>query len=146
MELKGSFADRLPPEKREKMERTLRRMEEVRRNDDMRLGDIINAKYDWAIEEIKKGHKVIEDLDKQIKEIEKKKEGVRLQLLKLDGVVLALKDVSEEADKMAKEEAAAKALAAKKAAEEAAAKAAEEEKSKKKTTRKRTTRKTKKTE
>lgn len=108
----------------------------------MRLRDIINAKHEWAKQEVEKGHKVIADLDNQIKQIEEQKDKVRKQLLKLDGIILVLDDINSEAEKIAKQEEAAKAAEAKKRAEEESKKAAEEEESKKKTTRKRT-RKTK---
>jgi len=157
MQLKGSMVDRLPAHKREKMERTLRRMEEVRRNDEMRLRNIIEAKKEWAINERKTGFDVIDQLDGQIgqinddlelkiqelreesdlrvQEVKERQEKINIQIIKLDGVLLALNDLIAESAKQeeemkrqrAVEAKKAKAEADKKAAEEAAAKAAEEE-------------------
>jgi len=157
MRLKGSMVDRLPPDKREKMERTLRRMEEVRRNDEMRLRNIIEAKKEWAINERKTGFDVIDQLDGQIEqiknelevqiqelkeqndlriqEVKERQERVNIQIIKLDGVLLALNDLIAESAKQEEEmkkqrEAEARQAASeakKKAEEETAKKIAEEE-------------------
>ena len=104
MRLKGQVLERLSPEKRERMERTLKRMEDVRRNDDMRLRNVVNAKKDWADKERKHGYEVIDALDKQVESIRQKQEDVKKQILKLDGILLVLDELIVESDRMAEQE------------------------------------------
>lgn len=125
MRLKGSMLDKLSPHKREKMENTLKRMGEVRRNDDMRLRDIIESKKGWAINERKTGFDVIDNLDsqieglqtvldekieelklamgKEVEEIKERQEKVRVQVIRLDGVLLVLNDLISESAKQDEE-------------------------------------------
>jgi len=119
MRLKGKMLDRLPPEKRERMERTLRRMEDVRRNDDMRVRELILAKKDWAEKEKQRGSDVIKNLEEQI-------EIVKQQLIKLDGCLLVLNDLDIDISKMDEDMKLQREAEAKKAQEIAAQKAAEE--------------------
>jgi len=99
MRLTGSMVDRLPPEKRERMERTLRRMEETRRNDDMYLRDVIKNKLEWAKTERQKGFDMIDGLNKRLQEVIKDTENriseINKQILKLDGIVLVLDELNE---------------------------------------------------
>ena len=99
MRLTGSMVDRLPPEKREKMERTLRRMEKTRRNDDMYLRDVVKNKLDWAKSERQKGFDMIDGLNKRLQEVIKDTENriseINKQILKLDGIVLVLDELNE---------------------------------------------------
>ena len=104
MKLKGKMLDRLSLEKRARMERTLRRMEDVRRNDDMRLRHVVESKRDWADKERKRGYEVIDTLDKQIKSIKQKQEDVKKQILKLDGILLVLDELIVESAKMVEQE------------------------------------------
>ena len=138
MRLKGKMLDRLPPEKRERMERTLQRMEDVRRNDDMRVRELIIAKKDWAEKEKQKGFDVIDKLEEQI-------ETIRQQLIKLDGCLLVLNDLDTDIKSIDEDLRLQREAEAKKAEEVAAQKAAEEEAAKKvvkpKKTRKRVTKK-----
>jgi len=152
MKLRGRFLEKLPPEKKARMERTLRRMEEVRRVDEMRLRKIVDEKLEWAKNERQLGTNVLTDLDKQIKQVEEEtakkikaindqKERVKIQMIKLDGVLLALNDLVEESNKQQKElekqKKADEAEAVKAAEKEAAEKAKKSKtKSKPKTTRK----------
>ena len=130
--------NRLPPEKRERMERTLQRMEDVRRNDDMRVRELIVAKKDWAEKEKQKGFDVITKLEEQIEDIKK-------QLIKLDGCLLVLTDLDADIKSIDADLRLQREAEAKKAEEVAAKKAAEEEAAKKavkpKKTRKRVTKK-----
>jgi hypothetical protein len=130
MRLKGKMLDRLSPEKRERMERTLRRMEDVRRNDDMRVRELIVAKKDWAEKERQKGFGLIDKLEEQIEDLKK-------QIIKLDGCLLVLNDLDTDITKMDEDLKLQREIEAKKIAEEEAAK--KEVKPKK--TRKRVTKK-----
>jgi len=98
MRLTGVAVDRLPPEKRERMERTLRRMEETRRNDDMYLRDVIKNKLEWAKAERQKGFDMIDGLNKRLQEVIKDTENrvseINKQILKLDGIVLVLDELN----------------------------------------------------
>ena len=134
MKLKGRNIDRIPPEKRVKMERTLKRMELTRRNDEMRLRELIRAKREWTIKENQKGLDVIKQFDNQIEQIEKQKEDIRMQLVKLDGCLLVLDDLIDESAKLEKEE--------QKRSDEEASKKAAAPKPKKKVTGKKSTKKT----
>jgi len=120
LRLKGSMLDRLPPEKRAKMERTLQRMDDIRRKDDMRIREIVEAKKQWAEKEREKGLNIIDQLEKRKEELTKQQEDIRLQLIKVEGCVLALTDVLNEAIRVEAEENATKEAEAKRAAEEEA--------------------------
>lgn len=133
--------DRLPPEKRERMERTLKRMEDVRRNDDMRLRHIVKAKRDWAEKERKHGYEVIDTLDNQIEAIKQKQEDVKKQILKLDGILLVLDELMTESAKMVEQERKDAEEALRVAEEEKAKKEAEKKKSKPRVTRKKAVKK-----
>jgi peptidoglycan hydrolase CwlO-like protein len=119
MKLKGKMLERLSPDKRERMERTLRRMEDVRRNDDMRVRELIIAKKDWAEKEKKKGFDIIAKLEQQIKDIKK-------QIITLDGCLLVLDDLDADIKKMDEDARLQREAEAKRAEEVAAQKAAEE--------------------
>lgn len=110
MRLKGKMLERLSPEKRERMERTLRRMENVRRDDDMRVRELITAKKEWAEQERQKGLDLISKLEDQIEDIKK-------QIIKLDGCVLALVDLESDVNKMDDELKAQREIEAKQAEE-----------------------------
>jgi len=121
--------ERLSPEKRERMERTLRRMEFVRRNDDMKLRDLIETKHEWAVQERQKGIDLIEQLENQVKEyaakIKDQQDKIRHQVVILDGCLIVLDDLISEADAISaeeksklKEDAANAAAESKKKAEE----------------------------
>lgn len=131
LRLKGAMLDRLPPEKRAKMERTLQRMEDSRRTDDMRLREIVEVKKQWAEKERQKGLDIIDQLEKKkeeiIKDLTTKQEEIKLQLIKIDGCILALTDVLNEAEKAQAEEMAAREAEAHRAAEEEAKRIAEAE-------------------
>jgi len=127
LRLKGRMAEKLPEKKRKKMERTLRRMEKVRRIDDMRLRELINAKREWVDKEREKGFNIIEQLDQQIEKIKNQQQAIREQILKLDGCALVLDDLIEESKQMDIEEAKKKEEDLKKAQDEVEEKTAKKD-------------------
>ena len=104
LELKGKALERLSPEKREKMEKTLERMREVRRKNDMILAKLIKGKKQWADKEKQKGLDIIGQLDSQIKQIKEQQGVIREQIKTLDGCLLVLNELDEEAEKLIKED------------------------------------------
>jgi len=104
MRLKGKVLERLSPEKREKMERTLKRMEDSRRKDDMKLRELINNKREWAVSERQKGFDIIKKYDEQIAQIEEEKNKVKGQIKTIDGCLLVLDDLILEIKKMDEED------------------------------------------
>jgi membrane protein involved in colicin uptake len=127
LRLKGRMLDRLPPEKRAKMERTLQRMEDSRRKDEMRIREIVEVKKQWSEKERQKGLDIIDQLEKRKEEMTKEQDNIRLQLIKIDGCILALTDVLTEANKIEAEEAAARAAETARAVEEESRRIAEAE-------------------
>lgn len=121
------MAEKLPEKKRKKMERTLRRMEKVRRIDDMRLRELINVKREWVDKEREKGFNIIEQLDQQIEKIKNQQQAIREQILKLDGCALVLDDLIEESKQMDIEEAKKKEEDLKKAQDEVEEKTAKKD-------------------
>ena len=100
MKLKGRLISKLDSKVLSKMEKTLERMEHIRRHDDMHLRDLIKAKIEWIEEEKAKGHGIIRRLDEQIITLKKRQDEIRQQLVKLDGGLVALKDLLNEAEKL----------------------------------------------
>jgi len=96
LRLKGHTLDRLSPEKRERMERTLQRMEEARRKDDMKLREVIKSKREWAVKERQKGFDIISKYDEQIEQIKEEQNKVKEQIKTLDGCLLVLDDLIME--------------------------------------------------
>ena len=72
----------------------------------MRLAQVIKAKKEWAEKERQKGFDVIEELEKQkeaiMENIANQQEQVRTQITKLDGILLVLNELDEEADNLIK--------------------------------------------
>ena len=83
MKLKGKVLERLPPAQIVRLEATLKRMERVRREDDMFLRDVIKEKLEWAKAERQKGFDTI-------KMFKTKSDDVHRQILKLEGIILVL--------------------------------------------------------
>ena len=73
---------------KEKQKETLSKMKENRKEDMLFLRDAINDKIKWAIAEKKKGIDTIKQLEDQIKD-------VRETVLRLDGALVVLKEMSE---------------------------------------------------
>ena len=86
MELKGKNVEKLPKTKKQKMEETLKRMEETRNKDDKFLRDVIEQKLKWAMDEKEKGLKTIEKQFQQIKDNQD-------ILMKIDGIILVLREL-----------------------------------------------------
>lgn len=72
----------MPRRKRtKKQEETLERMKKNRQIDSNNLRDIIKGKLDWAVKEKEKG--------------ERTKKNIEIQLHRLDGIILFIKDLFE---------------------------------------------------
>jgi len=82
MELKGEVVKKLKPEKKKKMEETLKRMEKIRDDDAKKLRYTIKEKLDWAIEEQKKGIKNIQEN--------------QVQVQRLQGIIIVLTELLEK--------------------------------------------------
>jgi len=82
MKLKGKNSEKLNKTKKEKMEVTLKRMEETREKDSQHLRDVMKSKLDWAIKEKEKGIRAIENL--------------KVQINRLEGIIIGLKDILDE--------------------------------------------------
>lgn len=73
---------------KEKQSETLSKMKENRYKDMLFLRDAINDKIKWAIAEKKKGLDTIKQLEDQLQD-------VRNTILRLDGALVVLKEMSE---------------------------------------------------
>jgi hypothetical protein len=93
MKLKGSNANRLKPELKEKMEKTLKRMEKTREVREMQLQDKINEKLLWLKEQEKLGAETIQKLTKQI-------EGIQVQVHRIQGAIVVLNDLNKSEEKV----------------------------------------------
>lgn len=81
MELKGRNVKRISKIKKEKMRKTLKIMTETREKDNINLRDLIKVKLNWALDEKQKGLNQLEKL--------------KIQIYKLEGIVLGMKDLLE---------------------------------------------------
>ena len=79
MKLKGRNAKNLKPKQRNKMNQTLKRMENTRKEDDKCLRDILNNRLMWAVSEKQKGLKKLED--------------TKAQILRLEGIIIIINDI-----------------------------------------------------
>jgi len=72
----------------------------------MRLAQLISGKKEWAEKERQKGLDVIEELEKQkeeiVKDITNQQEQVKKQITTLDGCLLVLNELNEEANNLIK--------------------------------------------
>lgn len=93
----------------------------------MRIREIIEVKKQWSEKERQKGLDIIDQLEKRKEEMTKEQDNIRMQLIKIDGCILALTDVLIEANKVEAEEAAAKAAETVRAVEEESRRIAEAE-------------------
>jgi len=89
MKLKGWYTKFLSKEQKIKMKKTLKRMEKVRKEDNMWLRNIIEQKIKIYNEEKEKGLKLINALKTKIEDLEK-------QVLKLEGAITALQEILKE--------------------------------------------------
>lgn len=93
MKLKGEVVKKIPKEKKEKMEKTLERMNKVREEDSMFLRDKLNEKLKWLEEQRQKGTEAIKKIDLQQQTLLQQKQSLTTQILKIDGAILTLKDI-----------------------------------------------------
>jgi len=86
MKLKGKQLENISEERKERMKKTIEKMEDVRKEDNENLRKIIKDKLQFCEDEKIKGNNVIRELLKQI-------ETLQNQVKYLDGAILALKDI-----------------------------------------------------
>lgn len=92
MKLKGKNSEKIKPAKKQKMEKTLKRMEETRKKDTDNLRARITGKIEYLVAERQKAIEAIEKYKKNIIELE----GLGL---KIDGALVTLKElVSNDTD------------------------------------------------
>ena len=96
LELKGRNASRIKPDKKEKMQKTLDTMKENRDKDALNLRDVAEAKLKWAQEQREKRVENINKYDESIKQLQ-------LQIVKLDGVILAYTELLGKKEEPKKE-------------------------------------------
>ena len=84
--LKGKNSERIKSEQKEKMQTTLNTMIDNREKDSVRLRDLAEAKLKWAQQEREKRVENIKKLNENIKQLQ-------LQVVKLDGVILAYEEL-----------------------------------------------------
>lgn len=82
--LKGKVLVKLSKKKKDKMKKTLNRMNKTRESDSKLLRDVIKTKLAWLISNKQEGVKKLKDL--------------KVKIDKLDGAILALQDVLKEVD------------------------------------------------
>ena len=74
----------------------------------MRLAHVVKAKKEWAEKEKQKGADLIKELEDRkkqvIKNIDLEQEKIRTQMTKLEGCLLVLNELEEEAEALIKEE------------------------------------------
>jgi len=86
---RGRNYKRLNKKQKAKIDKTTRRMKKIREKDTVRLRKNIKDKLVWAKEEQKKGLQAIEEFQKRININNR-------ELLKLEGIILALTQILEE--------------------------------------------------
>ena len=86
MKLKGKNSERIPKSKKIKMEKTLSKMQKIRKEDSIHLREIIKEKLKWAIAEKEKAIKMITANQENINKL-------KAQLLQLEGGIIALNDI-----------------------------------------------------
>ena len=91
MKLQGTNSKKIPKEKKEKMDKTLEDMTDVRNTDNVRLRLIIQKQIDYLNEQHANAIKVINTLNKQLKDVTEK-------AIKIEGALLGLTRVLSIAD------------------------------------------------
>jgi len=81
--LKGINSKRIPKYKKEKMKKTLIKMDKTRENDNILLRDLLQSKLKFAIAEREKGIKLIEVYQQKITQ-------TKQQILKLEGAIITI--------------------------------------------------------
>jgi len=90
--LKGKNAEKIKTDKKEKMEKTLKRMDDVREKDNVNIRDLITKKLAAYAQEREKAAQYITKLKGQIQQLE-------VQKLKIDGALISLNEVLKESSK-----------------------------------------------
>ncbi len=89
MRAKGKNYERRNKEQKSKIEKTIKRMKNIRIKDNVRLRKSIEDKLEWAKEQKKLGLKAIEDFKNRIR--------INTQeLFKLEGIILVLSQLLSE--------------------------------------------------
>ena len=86
MKLKGKLVEKLKPEVKAKMTKTLERMTQIRESDTIRLRQQITEKLKWLVEERQKGILAQKQHTQQIVDLDK-------QLLQIEGAILVLESL-----------------------------------------------------
>ena len=86
MKLKGKNSKKIPASKKEKMDKTLKRMEETRKKDTDNLRAQIVAKKKFLVEQKNKAIEAIEKYKKNIIELEELE-------LRIDGALVTLREL-----------------------------------------------------
>jgi hypothetical protein len=84
--LKGNASKKLKPKQKVKMEKTLEKMQKVRKDDSIHLREIIKDKLEWAKQERTKAIQTINKHQETINDL-------KAQLLKIEGAILCLNDI-----------------------------------------------------
>ena len=92
LELKGQNASRIKPDKKKKMKATLKVMQENRKKDSLNLRDVAESKLKWAKHEREKRIETIKKTNENLKQLQ-------LQVVKLDGVILAYEELLAKKEK-----------------------------------------------
>ena len=79
LKLKGRNADRLKPEQKKKMQKTLDIMKETRDKDALNIREVAKAKLEWAIAERERGLSA--------------NKKIQVQIHKLDGIITVLEEL-----------------------------------------------------
>lgn len=86
MKLKGKNSKKIPVSKKEKMEKTLKRMEDARKKDTNNLRVQINVKKKYLVEQKEKAIKAIDMYKEKIIELEE-------MGLKIEGALVTLREL-----------------------------------------------------
>ena len=89
MKPRGKNYNRMSEKQKQKIEKTVKRMENIRMEDNIRLRKNIEEKLEWAIEQKKKGLEAIENWKKNIQKNTQ-------ELFKLEGIILVLSQLLSE--------------------------------------------------
>ena len=88
MKLKGKLSKKLSKKDRKIKQKTLNRMKKTREEDNLFLRDVVKKKLEWAKAEKEKGLKTIQLLEQNIKK-------VKVQINRLEGIILVLTELEE---------------------------------------------------
>ena len=89
MKSRGKNYNRLNKKQKSKIDKTVKRMGNIRKEDNCRMRKIIKEKLEWAIEQKKKNEEAINNWEKNIQIYTK-------ETLKLSGIILVLTQLLKE--------------------------------------------------